>query len=580
MKRKHQIETETIFRKIAKGGIRDKFILCSVEPGGGKSALPIIAGKELIFRRKADYICWVVPRKSLQDQGERSFEDPFFRHLFSHFLSIRSSTNEIDPCRDQHGFITTYQAVGMDRAGLIKNVFRKNRIILVLDEFHHVEEGGTWHKSLAPLVELAEYVLLMTGTLGRGDGKPIAFAPYREYGDGVVIDLEKPGYQVVEYNRSDALEEKAILPLVFHLADASASWVDDKGRTTEINSLAHALKKDAGAAIFTALNTEFAETLLEKGISHWLEHRTRVPHAKHLVVTANYEAAKKHTKMLRSKGFNVEIATSHDSPAAHEAILKYKRSEIDILVSIAMAYEGLDVPEISHITCLTNIRSVFWIIQMMARAVRIDKNAGPYESQAGYIFAPDDVLFRKIVDQIKAEQFEVARREEEKAPSKKKKPGDQLGLFGTSGPFGIKPKESKFTGAREFDLDRALSGISHHKQQVTLPVARVQTKSEKEKALRQKIDQHVKRFEFVNCYNYGSINTELKQKYGKGRADMTLSELEMVWRFVQQAYPVSRAANYTKPEGVKKGPRGYGRKAPAKAQEWTGPVNIPVFGGR
>ena len=111
MLRRHQAEFQETIQGIIEGpGVET--ILCRVTPGGGKSALPIIAGR-LITARLADRICWVVPRMSLQDQGERNFQDPFFRDLLQHRLSIRTSTNEPDPCRGLNGFITTYQAIGM-----------------------------------------------------------------------------------------------------------------------------------------------------------------------------------------------------------------------------------------------------------------------------------------------------------------------------------------------------------------------------------------------------------------------------------------------------------------------------------
>ena len=50
------------------------------------------------------------------------------------------------------------------------------------------------------------------------------------------------------------------------------------------------------------------------------------------------------------------IATSHDTAEAIERIEDFKTGQLDILVTIAMAYEGLDVPEVSHIACLTHIR--------------------------------------------------------------------------------------------------------------------------------------------------------------------------------------------------------------------------------
>jgi type I site-specific restriction endonuclease len=39
-----------------------------------------------------------------------------------------------------------------------------------------------------------------------------------------------------------------------------------------------------------------------------------------------------------------------------------------VLVTVAMAYEGMDCPEVSHVVALTHIRSRPWLEQMIARA--------------------------------------------------------------------------------------------------------------------------------------------------------------------------------------------------------------------
>lgn len=137
MKRKHQSDMENIIQEIIDGApVRD--ILVRVTPGGGKSSLPIIAGR-LITAGLADAICWICPRMSLQDQAERNFLDPFFRTMFDHSLLIRSSTNEHNPCRDTRGFVTTYQAIGVDEKGTVLQEIFSKRYILVLDEYHHAE---------------------------------------------------------------------------------------------------------------------------------------------------------------------------------------------------------------------------------------------------------------------------------------------------------------------------------------------------------------------------------------------------------------------------------------------------------
>ena len=83
-----------------------------------------------------------------------------------------------------------------------------------------------------------------------------------------------------------------------------------------------------------------------------------------------------------------QIATS-DTQGAHQAVAAFRlRPEPSILVTVAMAYEGLDVPEVAVVAALTHIRSRPWLEQMVARATRVDPHAGPYEIQRALVFPP------------------------------------------------------------------------------------------------------------------------------------------------------------------------------------------------
>lgn len=538
MKRKHQAEFEQIISRVISGAPIRRAIM-KVTPGGGKSAIPIEACR-LIAAGLADALCWIVPRKSLQDQGERVFLDPFFRDLYDHRFTIRSSTNEAHPCRGTHGLITTFQALGMDSTMTVLSDFRRCRYILILDEVHHCEADGIWTKAIEPLVELAAFIVLMTGTLERGDGKKIAFIDYAESQAGMTPVLSSDqNSAVIEYTRRDALAEHAILPLYFHLHDGAVEWMDSIGEQISYDSLANAKKKDVSAAIYTALATAYSQELLETGIDHWVNHRRSVnPGAKCLVVTANITHAREAVKALQSRGLSCDIATSHESAEAHRAIKRFKGS-LNLLVSISMAYEGLDVPAISHIICLTHIRSQPWIEQMVARAVRIDSNAGPYEIQAGHIFCPDDPLFRGIIKKIELEQAPFAKPAAGKLDRQQ-----QLSLFedenglGPMAPGGITPLSSRMTGNREHRFGPAPS---------LAPVLSIQTEREKEEALRKQIDRHVKAYARNNRYKPLKINSELKDYFGKAREEMTRPELERVLAHLGLYYKLDGRRGYSKP---------------------------------
>ena len=523
MLRRHQAQLDTIVRGMIERPADNQAltdIVAHVTPGGGKSMLPIIMGR-LISAGLADAICWVVPRLTLQYQAEGNFVDPVFRRMLRHNLSIRATTNETDPCRGLNGFVTTYQALATDNRHALA-AFAQCRYILVLDEFHHVGVGSEWCGSIEALYRAAKYRLLMTGTLERGDGGQIDFLPYRPVSDGMALpDLcDTPAMRVIRYSRADALREGAIIPIRAILHRGSAKWQAKDGRIYYFEDFSKAPPKHTGAAIYTAINTQFAEALLETGLNHWSEYRQKHRSAKCIVVAANIELANQALDYIRRKrNLAADVATSADTPEAKEAIRRFKAGSVKVLVGVAMFYEGFDCKEISHLICLTNYRSTPWIEQMIARAVRVDPNI-PYAGQYAYIFAPDDRHMREILQSMEREQAHMARCAGGDTGA------EQLDLFEKRPAEGepqrpVEPLGSTLDGYREKTLGDAWASSPD-------TVAAPATPSEIEKALRNDIEMHVRIFSAHAGRTPYHLNRRLKEAFGKSRDAMTAPELQRV----------------------------------------------------
>lgn len=178
--RKHQQECVDYFASVAAGQEQLKSVLMDVTPGGGKSLIPLLAFHELHQADLIDRVAWFVPRESLQEQGALDFSDPMASDWLGAKYSIMESTNACDPCRGTNGFISTFQAVGMDQAGINLAEIQTARYLVVLDEFHHLQANGVWHRRLQPIIDASVAQIYMTGTCERGDGEPIAFIEYQE----------------------------------------------------------------------------------------------------------------------------------------------------------------------------------------------------------------------------------------------------------------------------------------------------------------------------------------------------------------------------------------------------------------
>lgn len=119
------------------------------------------------------------------------------------------------------------------------------------------------------------------------------------------------------------------------------------------------------------------------------------------MVTADQATAKTYHARIKRQGISCGLAIT-DADNAQEDIELFRRGEYKCLVTCAMAYEGLDVPSITHIACLTHIRSSPWIEQMLARAWRSFN--GKIKCWA---FVPSDPRMNRVIEKIRQEQDSI-----------------------------------------------------------------------------------------------------------------------------------------------------------------------------
>ena len=392
-------------------------IVGDICPGGGKSTNPVIAVHELI-PYVADALCWITPRAKLCDQAEEAFTDRWLRTILGHGHEIRRRTNEPELLLGKIGYATTYQALIAARSyskNPHTNLFEKRRMILVLDEAQHVAAGEEFEEAIKPLKERCAVLVILSGGLTRADNKRIAFLDYLDKDEKgrYFVDLRESNKQTaIRYGLSDATREKAIIKINFELRDCDAEWenVDDDSGLVEKESVSTfdgATRYQTSKALFTALDTKFFEALLIEAANFWRDRRKHNPRSLFLVIVPFIKHAERAARLLKNLGLNVGIATS-DEANPQLAIDRFRHKEkpyLDGLVTVAMAYEGMDAPAADVLVCLTHIRSREWISQAIHRITRYDRdNSLPWEHQFATIFGPKDKFFLDIMAEIKAEQ--------------------------------------------------------------------------------------------------------------------------------------------------------------------------------
>ena len=505
--RYHQQAVVDACRDILAGGEITEIVL-SVTPGGGKSFVPVILAENLI-PKIADRICWVVPRNALKYQGEGEFSDP----RWNTDKRVRAADNGDDLSRGLQGYVTTYQAVGMN-PDCHAAEFRKHRYILFLDECHHVADGSEWHKALEAMVKSAVLVVKASGTLSRGDGQKIAFMAYKDSKPDLSGTANR---RVIIYGRNRAIADKAILPVDFRTMDGDAEWEEQDGSRGE----SRLSGEDSAKALFTALRTGFADNLLDAALDEFRLMRSDYPEAKMLVVAPNIEVAKAYYSHLADCGYETRIATSEDTPLARRNLDDFKRGVYRVLVTVAMAYEGLNVPEVACICCLSHIRSVPWLEQCFARANRLALG-----KKRAVCFAPADWAFKKAVGMIKREELVPLSDGQQELFGGEEKRGEENGS-GNARPW-IIPLSSSAEGANNTMAEK----------KAELPPC---PPSEMEKILRKNINGIIS--SYLATVNNGSKQAYSRMLYRRLRlvvpkpvSEMTGKELEKAWIWLRREY--------------------------------------------
>ena len=290
-------------------------------------------------------------------------------------------------------------------------------------------------------------------------------------------------------------------------------------------------RKLESQAMMTALKTDLADQLLENCLSNWQKNGRQM-----LVVTADQKSAKKYHLDLKAKGINAGIAISEEESSL-QTIALFQTGRIDCLVTCMMAYEGLDVPDITHLACLTHIRSKPWIQQMFARAWR----QTPWRKKAKcWIFVPDDPKINRVIAEIKAEDQKIIPY-----PLEGPGPGSVSGVFApisgevetinrqmldhveeVSENEEVISKLWRDSGLSEDDPRYKAFADAIKNSKPKVPPKPEKTISEKEKELRTFINDLCNKANYESGSDHGTFQTKLLKKTNKNLPEQTLPELE------------------------------------------------------
>ncbi|HUH18572.1 DEAD/DEAH box helicase [Albibacterium sp.] len=161
------------------------------------------------------------------------------------------------------------------------------------------------------------------------------------------------------------------------------------------------------------------EALLETAIDVFDEERVANPTCSILIRTDRIEHAQNLVTLYNNNGFNVDVIHSKRSSAVNESLIeKVKNGELDGLVCVGIASEGLDIPNLKVAVLHATPRSIPYTIQFLGRISRtpLDQegpailiaNTDAVRGEVRRLYKSDS-SWSLIIPQIVDQQMQLAR---------------------------------------------------------------------------------------------------------------------------------------------------------------------------
>lgn len=394
--RKHQLRALEVADEISNGKRHgQKVITAGITPGGGKTLMASLFANALADAGAIDRVLVVVPNDPLRKQMLESFHSP--SRGLDRYLNASTKQELIPGTGRPFGRCITYQKLTTDRAAkkLAKWV-AGGRTLVVFDECHHLCEQRAWERGSIGLVNAAALVLCMSGTLLRWDEERVPFIAYDDRNRAVVD---------IRYSRAEALEEQAVLNVEFKLVDGRTLYeYRDVPHDTHLSS---APEKEQPRTLKAALEAAtYSEDFVVAALTDWERYREQRYPSSAIVVCHNQKAARRAMGFVR-KHFpkhNAALSLCADGAIADRAIKRFRSGDVTVLVTVKKAYEGLDVPNASHLIYLGDVRSWPFLDQVIARVTRFNPTAPlAWAEQRGHVYTPDDMRMRHYIQSMLSE---------------------------------------------------------------------------------------------------------------------------------------------------------------------------------
>lgn len=368
--------------------------LAVATPGSGKTIWCLHVAHFLLSHNIVDQVAIVAPSDTLRDQW--AVEAAGFG---IHLQTVYDAGFDIAP--DQHGIVTTYQAVAArhETAKSYRHYTSRRRTFVIFDEIHHAGDGLTWGKTIRHAFDFAYRRLCVTGTPFRSDDCEIPFVEYREV-DGQRIC--KPDYV---YGYGEALRDGVVRPVFFQTYDGDISWMsgDEIISATFSDPLGMGRSKERLRAAISTQGS-WLHQVLEDAHAKLMELRASHRDAGGLVIAKDkYHAERVAAALEKITKTRVALVIS-ENEGAGELIKEFREGDSEWIVAIKMVSEGVDIKRLRVGVYATNVTTELFFRQAVGRILR---TLNGLEEQDAWFYIPKDPTIVGYAETLKDERNHV-----------------------------------------------------------------------------------------------------------------------------------------------------------------------------
>jgi len=358
--------------------------------GAGKTTFAVETGLDYYGSKEVDLIIVLTPSLATLN----GWLDSFSKNL--------NATSGPSYPADTQVWVSTYAGYKSIVTELSECNRRINGYLLIADEYHHAEREASWGQAVTKLGRGAKNVLMLSGTPWKTRGTialvdeevNIKGEPY--YGANGIIMPDNSYKYSKDLAQSD--KDRATVPV--HFTFVPAKTTDEKtGRTHELplddpKNWREYANKDCDESLgryvavdstdYKLKDSDLGRALIAEGFS-WLNYsRNQIEQSTNvedlsimLIVCRTISEAKTVESYVRNKyKVDTEVIVSDDATSAERlerikiACHQGSHARPDVIVSVGMISEGVDIPAIKVIVYMSAIITMLYLMQLLGRAMR------------------------------------------------------------------------------------------------------------------------------------------------------------------------------------------------------------------